>query len=135
MQPLPDSAVRCFFELQRWLKPQSQALKIMKRTTTTETESSSEELIENLRQLIDEAQGILTNGVAEKSRETLAELRARLEDGIEKLSTYYGDAKKKVVAGARRTDETIRSHPYESLAVALGVGVLIGALVRGGRKD
>ena len=107
----------------------------MKRTTTTETESTAEELVENLRTLIDEAQGILSNGVAEKSRETLAELRARLEEGMEKLNTYYGDAKKKVVAGAKRTDETIRSHPYESLAVALGVGVLIGALVRGGRKD
>ena len=37
---------------------------------------------------------------------------------------------RKVVAGARATDETIRAHPYESLAIALGVGVLLGALIR-----
>jgi ElaB/YqjD/DUF883 family membrane-anchored ribosome-binding protein len=49
---------------------------------------------------------------------------------LDKLNDYYGTAKEKVVAGARRTDETIRSHPYESLAVALGVGVLVGALIR-----
>jgi len=27
-------------------------------------------------------------------------------------------------------DSAIRAHPYESLAIALGVGVLLGALLR-----
>ncbi len=109
----------------------------MKRSTSSasETESTAEELVENLRNLIDEAQTILTDGVGEKSKETLAELRQRLEDGMDKMGTYYKGAKKKVIAGARSTDETIRAHPYESVAVAVGVGVLIGALLRGGRKN
>jgi ElaB/YqjD/DUF883 family membrane-anchored ribosome-binding protein len=34
-----------------------------------------------------------------------------------------------VVAGARCTDATIREHPYQSLALALGVGVIAGALL------
>jgi ElaB/YqjD/DUF883 family membrane-anchored ribosome-binding protein len=46
------------------------------------------------------------------------------------LTEAYGKARKSVVAGARYTDETIRTHPYQSLAIALGVGVLVGALIR-----
>jgi len=45
----------------------------------------------------------------------------------ERLTDLYDSAKEKVTEGARRTDEAIRAHPYESLAIALGVGVLIGA--------
>jgi ElaB/YqjD/DUF883 family membrane-anchored ribosome-binding protein len=46
------------------------------------------------------------------------------------LTDAYGRARQGVVAGAQYTDETIRLHPYQSLAVALGVGVLVGALIR-----
>lgn len=94
------------------------------------TETSAEELIDNLRALITEAEQVISNGVSTTSSHVISDLRERLEGGLEKLNEYYGGAKEKVIAGARRTDETIRSHPYESLAIALGVGVLIGALVR-----
>lgn len=33
-------------------------------------------------------------------------------------------------AAARKTDEAIRAHPYESLGIALGVGFVLGALLR-----
>lgn len=86
--------------------------------------------MENLRALITEAEQVVSNGVSSTSSQVVADLRERLQNGLETLNDYYGGAKEKVIAGARRTDETIRSHPYESLAIALGVGVLIGALVR-----
>jgi ElaB/YqjD/DUF883 family membrane-anchored ribosome-binding protein len=35
-----------------------------------------------------------------------------------------------VVAGAKAADQIIRKHPYESIGIALGVGLLIGVLVR-----
>lgn len=94
------------------------------------SEATAEEMMEDLRALINEAEQVVTNGVSSTSSQVVADLRERLESGLEKLNEYYGSAKERVVAGARRTDETIRSHPYESLAVALGVGVLIGALIR-----
>ncbi len=90
----------------------------------------AEELLENLRELISEAEQVVSNGVSSTSSQVISDLRDRLQSGMEKLNDYYGTAKDKVVAGARKTDETIRAHPYESLAVALGVGVLIGALIR-----
>lgn len=92
--------------------------------------SSTEQTLENLRSLIAEAESAISGDLAEKSEETLANLRARLQEGLDSLNGYYAQTKRRVAEGARRTDETIRAHPYESLAVALGVGVLIGALVR-----
>lgn len=97
------------------------------RSRSAET---AEEVLENLRSLIAEAEELIGSGVANTSSEVLEDVRSRLSEGLDKLNDYYGTAKEKVVAGARRTDETIRSHPYESLAVALGVGVLVGALIR-----
>jgi len=38
-----------------------------------------------------------------------------------------------VVAGAHYTDETIRAHPYPSIAIAIGAGALIGLLI--GRRN
>lgn len=93
------------------------------------TESSAEEIVENLRTLIHEAEQVINNGISTTSSQVISDLRERMQAGLDKLNDYYGTARDKVVAGARRTDETIRSHPYESLAVALGVGVLIGLLI------
>ena len=45
------------------------------------------------------------------------------------MGELYDGAKKKVVAGAKYTDTAIRENPYQALAIALGVGVLIGVLV------
>jgi len=42
-------------------------------------------------------------------------------------------AKKKVVAGAKYTDSTIRENPYRALAIAAGVGLLVGVLL--GRRS
>jgi ElaB/YqjD/DUF883 family membrane-anchored ribosome-binding protein len=91
---------------------------------------NSSEVIENLRRLIAEAENALSGDIGQKSEEALSAVRERLEDGLESLNGYYSHAKKRVVEGARATDETIRTHPYESLAIAVGVGVLLGALIR-----
>ena len=96
----------------------------------TRSQAPAEDILENLRTLITEAEQVVTNGVSATSSEVLEDVRERLSEGLEKLNQYYGNAKERVVTGARRTDESIRSHPYESLAIALGVGVLVGALIR-----
>ena len=50
-----------------------------------------------------------------------------------RLAQALDTAKVKVqegtVAGAKATDRAIREHPYESLGVAFGLGVLIGVLI------
>jgi ElaB/YqjD/DUF883 family membrane-anchored ribosome-binding protein len=57
------------------------------------------------------------------------ELRAKLENVIEKSKEACGRLQDRTAAAAKATDKTIREHPYQAIGIALGVGVLIGLLV------
>ena len=101
----------------------------MKNESASKIETP-EEVAEHIRRLMDEAEAMLVGPVANRAAEKFTDLRARFDQIQTKAVDAYDDARKKVIAGARATDETIRSHPYESLAIALGVGVLLGAFLR-----
>ena len=87
------------------------------------------ELLEDLKALIADTKTLVAESVSERSGEALAALSERLGAAQERVTELYDDAKKKVVAGAKSTDATIREYPYQALAVALGVGVIVGALL------
>ena len=105
----------------------------MKNDSVSRVETP-EEVAEHISRLMDEAEAMLVGPVSDRVTDKFGDLRARLEQLQTKAVNVYGDARRKVVEGARVTDETIRSHPYESLAVALGIGVLLGALIRRGNR-
>jgi ElaB/YqjD/DUF883 family membrane-anchored ribosome-binding protein len=90
--------------------------------------NAAHELIADISQLMADAEEMLNESTSHHAEEKVALLNAR--HGEPDLMEKYISAKEKLSAIARRTDETIRACPYESLAVALGVGVLLGALLR-----
>jgi ElaB/YqjD/DUF883 family membrane-anchored ribosome-binding protein len=94
-----------------------------------ETAHTPKELLNELKALVSEAETMVVDSVSEHSAEALTNLRERFDAAHERFSDAYDGARKKVVAGARYTDESIRENPYQSLAIALGVGVLVGVLV------
>jgi ElaB/YqjD/DUF883 family membrane-anchored ribosome-binding protein len=98
-----------------------------KRNGTTE---SPEQLVAHLRDLLNEAEQLVGDSAGEFVAEKTEAMRERLQHAQERLQEFYNTTRDRVISGARTTDATIRSHPYESAAVALGVGILIGALVR-----
>lgn len=103
------------------------------RHDTGTTAETPEQLIEHISRLMAEAEAMLAGPAATgQIPGRLAEIKERLEDARARLGDVYVRARKNVVAGARYTDEAIRSHPYESLGIALGVGVLLGMLIRRG---
>ena len=71
---------------------------------------------------------------AEDASEKAKEARVRLMAAVEKAKETYDAMQAQGIetakAAARKADATIRAHPYESLGVAFGIGVLIGALLR-----
>jgi ElaB/YqjD/DUF883 family membrane-anchored ribosome-binding protein len=97
------------------------------RKTTLET---PEQVIDHLRSLIAEAERTLGSNLEDGGQEKLGALRERLGEIKGKVEDGITAAREKICAGARQTDMTIRNHPYESLAIALGVGVLLGAVLR-----
>jgi ElaB/YqjD/DUF883 family membrane-anchored ribosome-binding protein len=62
------------------------------------------------------------NDLAEKGQEAASKLNNA-------LSTARTKIQESTSAGARATDRVIRDHPYESIGIAFGVGVLIGVLI------
>jgi ElaB/YqjD/DUF883 family membrane-anchored ribosome-binding protein len=108
----------------------------MNSRTDSPTSDSPDQLIRNIQKLMDEVEAVVaksTDSAGHEFSEKFDELQDRLAAATDKVRGAYTTARKKVVAGAQRADDTIRSHPYESLAITLGIGVILGAFLR--RRD
>jgi ElaB/YqjD/DUF883 family membrane-anchored ribosome-binding protein len=102
----------------------------MKNSRATATdEQSPDTFITDLRALVTEAQKLLDATPDESNGETGMALRERFEAARDRFNEVYATAKKRVVAGGKYADETIRANPYQSIAIAAGVGLLVGILV------
>jgi ElaB/YqjD/DUF883 family membrane-anchored ribosome-binding protein len=98
------------------------------------TTQTPQDLVNELRTLVVEAEKMMGDSLSEHTGEAASALRSRFESAQQRFSELYVGARKKVVAGAKYTDETIRANPYQSIAIAAGVGLLVGVLV-GRRRD
>lgn len=98
-----------------------------------DTAHTPKELLNELQALVAEAEAMIADSAAEHSAEAIDSLRSRFVAAQERFADAYAGARKKVIAGAKYTDEAIRANPYQSLAIALGVGVLVGVLI--GRRS
>jgi ElaB/YqjD/DUF883 family membrane-anchored ribosome-binding protein len=91
------------------------------------------ELLSDLEALVMEAEKMLTDSVTEHTTDAVNGLRERFDAANERLGELYVDARKKVAAGAKQTDKAIRENPYQSVAIAAGVGLLLGVIL--GRRS
>ena len=90
--------------------------------------ASREKIAQDLRTLMQDAEDlwrVTKDDLGERTKEA----RARLREALDKARTSAQELEDKAAAGARATDQLIREHPYESLGIAFGVGLLIGVLV------
>jgi ElaB/YqjD/DUF883 family membrane-anchored ribosome-binding protein len=95
--------------------------------------SPPKEFLAELHALVVEAETMMADSRSEHSSEAFGNLRARFGAAQERFADICAGTKKKVVAGAKYTDVAIRDNLYQSLAIAFGVGVLVGVLV--GRRS
>ena len=49
---------------------------------------------------------------------------------LNELKTTLQRVQQRTVERAKATDQVIREHPYETIGIAFGLGVLIGFLIR-----
>ncbi len=94
-------------------------------TTHHKTKDSDESLLEDAQALL--------SATAHVAEEKVMEARERLTAAIEKGKEAWQNVQDKTVAGAKATDQAIRENPYKALAIALGVGAIVG-YVLGRRK-
>ncbi|HUG13302.1 MAG TPA: hypothetical protein VMM36_19965 [Opitutaceae bacterium] len=87
------------------------------------------ELFTEMQALVAEAQAMMADTVSEHAADGLEALRVRFAAVQERFTEAYAQGRKRVIAGAKCTDEAIRANPYQALAIAAGVSLLIGVLV------
>ena len=92
------------------------------------TELNTDKLVTDLKRIVNDSEEILhatKDAVGEKAHE----VRERLTKALESAKRTCRRLEDKAIEGAKAADRTIRDHPYQSLGVAFGVGLLIGVLV------
>jgi ElaB/YqjD/DUF883 family membrane-anchored ribosome-binding protein len=79
----------------------------------------------------------LLAATADVGGEKVGEARKRLAAALDRAKEFAGRVRDKAVAGAKATDDAVHEHPYHAMAIAFGLGAIIGYLVarRGSGKN
>ena len=100
----------------------------MNEAEGTEDQVTMGKLVADFKVVMHDAESLLkasAGDLGEKAREA----RARLATSLEGAKANFVKLEDKAIAGARATDKVIREHPYQTMGLAFGVGLLIGVLV------
>jgi ElaB/YqjD/DUF883 family membrane-anchored ribosome-binding protein len=92
------------------------------------SEINTDRLVTDLKTVTKDAEELLKTVSGERG-DGSHEIRMRLSSAIESAKATYRRLEEKAVAGAKATDKVIRDHPYESIGIAFGMGLLVGVLV------
>lgn len=90
---------------------------------------STRRLAGNLEDIVADAEDTLKETADTASQEVCAG-RTRLRAALESARIYCKSLEGKAVAGAKATDQMVRTHPYQAVGLALSVGVLVGYLLK-----
>ena len=71
----------------------------------------------------------LLSATADVAGEKVGLARKRLAAALESAKHIAANVRDKAVAGAKAADEAVHEHPYQAIAIGVGVGALIGFLV------
>ena len=93
-----------------------------------DAEQADRRLASHLKALVEDAEELM-NATAGQAGEKASEARSRLAAALESAKVACQRLEEKTIAAAKATDRTIREHPYESIGIAFGLGLLVGVLV------
>lgn len=92
-----------------------------------------ERLMKDLKALSHDAEDLLKATAGDVS-DKVKQARDRLGAAVERAKATCQDWKENTVASvkaaAQKADTVVREHPYQSMGVAFGIGVLLGVLAR-----
>jgi ElaB/YqjD/DUF883 family membrane-anchored ribosome-binding protein len=95
----------------------------------TETQVTREKLAKDLNQIASDSEQMLESA-ARAGNEKAQALRHGIEQNLraarERLAQMQEDAMRTGQEAARATDEYVHSHPWQSIAAAVGVGAIVG---------
>ena len=78
--------------------------------------------------LAEDARALMA-ATADVAGDKVAEARKRLAAALESGKELIGRAREKAVERAKAADQVVRENPYQTIAIAFGVGAVIGLLL------
>ena len=91
-------------------------------------ELSTDKLLTDLKQVVRDSEELLQStagAVGDRAQEVRERLATALENAKRTCRKLENDA----LDAAKVTEELVREHPYQSMGVAFGIGLLAGVLV------
>ena len=79
-------------------------------------------------QLAEDASALMA-ATADVAGEKVSEARKRLAVALERAKDMAGRVRDKAVESAKAADEAVHEHPYQAIAIGVGVGALVGYLL------
>lgn len=100
--------------------------------SATETEITTDKLLEDLRLLVSDAEELL-KATAGQAGEKINGARTRTEESVRAAKARIADAGHVAVEhgreAAKAADDYVRDNPWAAVGIAAGVGILIGVLL------
>ena len=90
---------------------------------------TKEKLINDLKAVAQDAEELLKATAGDLGDKAKA-ARERLAVALENAKVTGRKLQDKALEGAKVTDQCIRDHPYESIGVAFGLGLVLGLLLK-----
>ncbi len=94
----------------------------MKRQNSTAPHSP------DLESLAEDARALLA-ATADVAEERVVEARERLATALDRGKATWVRVQDRAIESAKATDQAIRTHPYQALGVAFGLGAVLGLLL------
>ena len=91
-------------------------------------QEANQRLTDDLKLVMRDAEELL-KVTAGEAGEKVNEVRSRLTKALASAKATCTRLEDRTVEAVKSTDHVIREHPYESIGVAFGAGLLLGALV------
>lgn len=91
----------------------------------TTNEGGRKQLLQDIRKLIEEAEGLIKNTAEDLPEKSKTELLERLE----RLKKSCHRIDEQTYAGVEVVDQMIRRYPYQSIGAAALAGVILGTIL------
>lgn len=99
---------------------------------TTEAQVTRDRLIEDFKTVMHDAEELL-KATANQTGEKIGGVRARAEESLREARRKLGEMESNLIgrtkAAAKATDQLVHDNPWQSIALATAVGLMLGMLI------
>lgn len=93
---------------------------------------NKDKLIADMKVVVADAEDLL-RATANQAGDKVAELRGKIQDHLVQARASLADAQAAVVDKAKQvgkaTDDYVHDHPWKSVGIAAGIGLVVGILI------